>query len=74
LDPAGTYAKFSWADLIAKIYQVGDLQLEVASSSFQNALAQLQVLNPGIQLVTDGLDELKEVCDGQIATPPLDEE
>ncbi|GAU41590.1 hypothetical protein TSUD_271990 [Trifolium subterraneum] len=74
LEPAGTYAKCSRADLIAKIYQVGDLQLEVASSSFQNALAQLQVLNPGIQLVTDGLDELKEVRDGQITTHSLDEE
>ncbi|GAU50676.1 hypothetical protein TSUD_187600 [Trifolium subterraneum] len=74
LDPAGTYAKFSRVELIAKIYQIGDLQLDVASSSFQNALAQLQVLNPGVQLVTEGLDELKEVRDGQIATPPLDEE
>ncbi|GAU29956.1 hypothetical protein TSUD_360710 [Trifolium subterraneum] len=74
LDPAGTYSKFSRAELIAKIYQIGDLQLDVASSSFQNALAQLRVLNPGVELVTEGLDELKEVRDGQIATPPLDEE
>jgi predicted nuclease with TOPRIM domain len=74
LDPEGTYAKLSRADLIAKIYQIGDLQLEVASSSFQNALAQLQILNPGVQLVTEGLDELKEVRDGRIATPPPDEE
>ncbi|GAU50111.1 hypothetical protein TSUD_408550 [Trifolium subterraneum] len=63
LDPADTYAKFSRADLIAKVYQIGDLQLDVASSSFRNALAQLQVLNPGIQLVTEGLDELEEVRD-----------
>ncbi|GAU48879.1 hypothetical protein TSUD_406580 [Trifolium subterraneum] len=74
VDSTGTYAKFSRADLIAKIYEVRDLQLEIASSSFQNALAQLQVLNPGIQLVTDGLDELKEVRDGRIATPPHEEE
>ncbi|GAU23469.1 hypothetical protein TSUD_81510 [Trifolium subterraneum] len=74
LDPEGTYAKFSRADLIAKIYQIGDMQLDVASSSFQNALAQLQVLNPGVQLVTEGLDELKEVRDGRIATPPPDED
>ncbi|GAU10256.1 hypothetical protein TSUD_420310, partial [Trifolium subterraneum] len=72
LDPAGTYSKSSRAELIAKIYQIGDLQLDVASSSFQNALAQLRVLNPGVELVTEGLDELKEVRDGQIATPPLD--
>ncbi|GAU46657.1 hypothetical protein TSUD_184450 [Trifolium subterraneum] len=74
LDPEGTYANFSQAVLVAKIYQIGDLQLEVASSSFRNALAQLQVLNPGVQLVTEGLDEFKEVRDGHIATPPLDEE
>ncbi|GAU49340.1 hypothetical protein TSUD_88470 [Trifolium subterraneum] len=74
VDPAGTYASFSRAGLISKIYKVGDLQLEVASSSFRNALAQLQILNPGVQLVTEGLDEMKEVRDGQIASPPLDEE
>ncbi|GAU51227.1 hypothetical protein TSUD_136240 [Trifolium subterraneum] len=74
VDPAGTYTSFSRAGLIAKIYEVGDLQLEVASSSFRNALAQLQVLNPGVQLITEGMDEMKEVRDGQIASPPLDEE
>ncbi|GAU48062.1 hypothetical protein TSUD_404900 [Trifolium subterraneum] len=74
VDPAGTYTNFSRADLISKIYEVGDLQLEVASSSFRNALAQLQILNPGVQLITEGLDEMKEVRDGQIASPPLDEE
>ncbi|GAU21866.1 hypothetical protein TSUD_33620, partial [Trifolium subterraneum] len=74
LDPEGTYAQFSRADLIARIYQIGDLQLEVVSLSFRNALAQLQVLNPDIQLVTDGMDELKEVQDSHIATPPPEEE
>ncbi|GAU45896.1 hypothetical protein TSUD_24980 [Trifolium subterraneum] len=71
VDPAGTYASFSRAGLISKIYEVGDLQLEleVGSSSFRNALAQLQILNPGVQLVTEGLDEMKEVRDGQIASP-----
>ncbi|GAU27622.1 hypothetical protein TSUD_270110 [Trifolium subterraneum] len=74
VDPAGTYASFSRAGLISKIFEVGDLQLEVASSSFRNALAQLQILNPDVQLVTEGLDEMKEVRDGQIASPPLDDE
>ncbi|GAU46570.1 hypothetical protein TSUD_272090 [Trifolium subterraneum] len=74
VDPTGTYANFSRAGLIAKIYEVGDLQLEVASSSFRNALAQLQILNPGVQLITEGMDEMKEVWDGQIASPPLDED
>ncbi|GAU47342.1 hypothetical protein TSUD_302110 [Trifolium subterraneum] len=74
VDPTGTYANFSRAGLIAKIYEVGDLQLEVASSSFRNALAKLQILNPGVQLITEGMDEMKEVRDGQISSPPLDEE
>ncbi|GAU36140.1 hypothetical protein TSUD_316690 [Trifolium subterraneum] len=74
LDPSGTYAKFSRADLISKLYQIGDLQLNVASSSFRNAVAQLQILNPGVQLITEGMDEKKEVRDGRIASPPLDEE
>ncbi|GAU40197.1 hypothetical protein TSUD_375050 [Trifolium subterraneum] len=47
---------------------------EAGSGGFKNALAQLQVLNPGIQLVTEGMDEMKEVRDGQIASPPLEEE
>ncbi|GAU19533.1 hypothetical protein TSUD_303460 [Trifolium subterraneum] len=74
LDPSGTYAKFSRADLISKIYQIGDLQLDVASSSFWNTVSQLQILNPGIQLITEGMDEMKKVRDSQIASPPLDEE
>ncbi|GAU20983.1 hypothetical protein TSUD_201320 [Trifolium subterraneum] len=74
VDPAGTYTNFSRAGLISKIYEVGDLQLEVASSSFKNALAQLRILNPGVELITEGLDEMKEVRDGQIASPPLDDE
>ncbi|GAU31791.1 hypothetical protein TSUD_22370 [Trifolium subterraneum] len=74
VDPAGTYSNFTRAGLISKIYEVGDLQLDVASSSFKNALAQLRILNPGVQLVTEGMDEMKEVRDGQIATPPLDED
>ncbi|GAU25391.1 hypothetical protein TSUD_70440 [Trifolium subterraneum] len=74
VDPAGTYTNFSRAGLISKIYEVGDLQLEVASSSFKNALAQLRILNPGVELITEGLDEMKEVVDGRIASPALDEE
>ncbi|GAU10649.1 hypothetical protein TSUD_421190, partial [Trifolium subterraneum] len=63
VDPAGTYAGFTRAGLISKIYEVSDLQLDIASSSFKNAVAQLRILNPGIELVTEGLDEMKEVVD-----------
>ncbi|GAU44847.1 hypothetical protein TSUD_112210 [Trifolium subterraneum] len=46
VDPAGTYANFSPAGLISKIYE----------------------------LITEGMNEMKEVRDGQIASPPLDED
>jgi hypothetical protein len=42
----------------------------MATSSFQNAVAQIQVLNPGTELKLDGLDECKEIYDGVIQTPP----
>ncbi|MCI51672.1 hypothetical protein A2U01_0072916, partial [Trifolium medium] len=46
---------------------------EVSSSQFRNAIAQIQLLNPNVDLVLDGLDEEKEVRDGRIATPPTDD-
>jgi hypothetical protein len=42
----------------------------MATSSFHNAVAQVQILNAGVELKLDGLDECKEVCDGVIRTPP----
>jgi hypothetical protein len=42
----------------------------MATSSFQNAIAQIQVLNADVELKLEGLDECKEVLDGAIQTPP----
>ncbi|MCI19011.1 hypothetical protein A2U01_0040166, partial [Trifolium medium] len=73
-DLDGEYASFSRAALINKIYDVESSMVEVASLSFRNAVAQLHVLNPGFEFVEEGLDKEKEVRDGQILPPLLDEE
>ncbi|PNX74551.1 hypothetical protein L195_g030474 [Trifolium pratense] len=69
-DPVREYMSFSRAALIAKILESKSLQLETAKSSFENAIAQMLVLNPNVELVTKGLDEFKEVRDEQIVAPP----
>ncbi|CAJ2639900.1 unnamed protein product [Trifolium pratense] len=69
-DPVREYMSFSRAALIAKIVESKSLQLETAKSSFENAIAQMLVLNPNVELVTKGLDEFKEVRDEQIVAPP----
>ncbi|PNX62193.1 hypothetical protein L195_g052846, partial [Trifolium pratense] len=71
LDPQGAYASSSRAALIAKIQELESNMIAAASFSFNNAVAQLRILNPG--LIEEGLDEEKEVRDGAIVTPPEDE-
>ncbi|PNX59604.1 hypothetical protein L195_g059770, partial [Trifolium pratense] len=53
----------------SKIYEYESSMVEAASFSFKNVVAQLRVLNP--ELAEEGLDEDKEVQDGQILPPPL---
>ncbi|MCI26066.1 hypothetical protein A2U01_0047258, partial [Trifolium medium] len=44
--------------------------VEVSSGQFHNVIAQIKLLNPNVELNLSGLDEEKEVRDGQIASPP----
>ncbi|PNY10130.1 hypothetical protein L195_g006699 [Trifolium pratense] len=67
LDPDGEYTSCTRTALIAKIHELSNNMVAASSFSFQNAVAQLQLLNPGIAI--EGLDEDKEVRDGQILTP-----
>ncbi|PNX91328.1 hypothetical protein L195_g047458, partial [Trifolium pratense] len=71
LDPQGVYASSSRAALIAKIQELESNMVAAATFSFNNAVAQLRILNPS--LIEEGLDEEKEVHDGAIVTPPDDE-
>ncbi|CAJ2644668.1 unnamed protein product [Trifolium pratense] len=68
VDPQGDYASSSRAALIAKIQEYESNMVVAASFSFNNAIAQLRILNPN--LGEEGLNEEKEVRDGQICSPP----
>ncbi|CAJ2677122.1 unnamed protein product [Trifolium pratense] len=72
LDPQGEYASSSRADMLAKIQELESSMVAAAAFSFNNAVAQLRILNPGLN--EEGLDEEKEVRDGAIVTPPDDDE
>ncbi|GAU35133.1 hypothetical protein TSUD_394580 [Trifolium subterraneum] len=74
VDPQGEYKGFTRAALVSRIFELEAQQLEIAKSSFDNAVAQLMVLNPGVDLATDGASELKEFEDGVIISPSPDED
>ncbi|GAU32256.1 hypothetical protein TSUD_53830 [Trifolium subterraneum] len=74
VDPNGEYTGFTRAALVCRIFELEAQQLEIAKSCFDNAVAQLMVLNPGVDLVVAGASELKEVQDGVIVSPSPDEE
>jgi hypothetical protein len=68
-DPTGEFANVSRGSLIRQLVDAQSSAVKMATSSFHNAVAQLQILNPGIELKLDGLDECKEVRDGAILSP-----
>ncbi|MCI26453.1 hypothetical protein A2U01_0047648, partial [Trifolium medium] len=68
-DPAGLYEDFSQADLVKTVLDWQGSIVEVSSSQFRNAIVQIQLLNPNVEINLDDLDEEKEVRDGRIATP-----
>ncbi|GAU39017.1 hypothetical protein TSUD_59730 [Trifolium subterraneum] len=72
--PNGEYKGFTRAALVSRIFELEGQELDVVKSSFDNAVAQLMVLNPGVELVVKGASELKEVQDGAIVSPSPDEE
>ncbi|GAU35418.1 hypothetical protein TSUD_375080 [Trifolium subterraneum] len=74
VDPNGEYRGFTRAALVSRIFELEATQLEIAKSSFVNAVAQLMVLNAGVDLVVTCASELKEVQDGVIVSPSPDEE
>ncbi|GAU40448.1 hypothetical protein TSUD_397680 [Trifolium subterraneum] len=73
IDPNGEYKGFTRAALVNRIFELEGKELDVAKSSFDNAVAQLMVLNPGVELVVKGASELKEVLDGATVSPSPDE-
>ncbi|MCI79666.1 hypothetical protein A2U01_0100937, partial [Trifolium medium] len=54
-DPAGLYVDFSRADLVKMVLDWQGSIVEVSSSQFCNAIAQIQLLNPNVEFNLDGL-------------------
>jgi DNA repair ATPase RecN len=69
-DPHGEFANTSRGSLIKHLIEAQNSAIDMATSSFQNVVAQIHILNADVELKLDGLDECKEVFDGVIRTPP----
>jgi hypothetical protein len=59
----------SRADFVARIRKLGDSVLAGMKHSWQNALAQVKVANPGVELNFDGMGVFREVVNGEIILP-----
>ncbi|MCI26327.1 hypothetical protein A2U01_0047522 [Trifolium medium] len=57
------------AELVKKIGSLARDVLEGAKYSFYNAVAQLKIVNAGVELTTEGIGMLRRVEDGQIIIP-----
>jgi hypothetical protein len=69
-DPHGEFTNTSRGSLIRQLVEAQNSVVDMATSSFRNAVAQIQILNVDVELKLEGLDECKEVLDGAIQTPP----
>jgi hypothetical protein len=59
----------SRADFVARVRKLGDSVLSGVKHGWQNALAQVKVANPGVELSFEGMGVFREVLDGQIVLP-----
>ena len=57
------------AELVARIYQADDDAAAAVEESFNNAIAQLKLVNSGVELSTEGISFTYLVKDGQITSP-----
>jgi hypothetical protein len=59
----------SRSDFVACIRKLGDSVLAGVKHGWQNALAQVKVANPNVELSFEGMGVFREVLDGQIVLP-----
>ncbi|MCI67558.1 hypothetical protein A2U01_0088817, partial [Trifolium medium] len=57
------------AQLIERIQLLGEGVFKAAQHSWENALTQIKVANPGFEFSTEGMGMLRKVVDGQIIIP-----
>ncbi|MCI84920.1 hypothetical protein A2U01_0106198, partial [Trifolium medium] len=53
-------------DLVGKIKEIADDCLVAGKFGWKNAIAQLKLLNPDVEIKTEGMEMLKEAGDGKI--------
>ena len=58
-------------NLIARIQSLEQDVLEAVDNGFPNAVAQLKVANPGLELSTEGYKFMNNVVDDQIVAPEI---
>jgi cell division protein FtsB len=57
------------ADFVARVRKLGDSVLAGVKHGWQNALAQVKVANPDVELNFEGMGVFRAVVDGQIVLP-----
>jgi hypothetical protein len=57
------------AEFVTRERMLGDSVLAGVKHGWQNAIAQIKVANPGVELSLDGIGVFREVVDGQIIIP-----
>jgi hypothetical protein len=59
----------SRAELVARVRKLGDEVFNGVKHGWKNAIAQIKVANPGVDINLEGTGMLREVVDGQIVIP-----
>jgi len=67
-------AALSRVDLVDRVGELEGSLLDAVQLGFNRAVAQLKVVNPGVELCVEGLHHLSDVEDGVIKPPPVFEE
>ncbi|MCI75643.1 hypothetical protein A2U01_0096912, partial [Trifolium medium] len=68
-EPEAAHGLTTRVELVEKIRSLGQDVLAGVKYGFDNAVAQVKVLNPTIEFNTEGLSVLKRVENGQIIIP-----
>ncbi|MCI50502.1 hypothetical protein A2U01_0071746, partial [Trifolium medium] len=69
-EPEAAHGLTTRAELVEKIRVLGQDVLDGVKFGFDNVVDQVKVLNPTVELKTEGLSMLKRVENGEIVIPP----
>ncbi|MCI95611.1 hypothetical protein A2U01_0116909, partial [Trifolium medium] len=63
-EPESVRGLTTQAQLVERIQQLGEGVFKVAQHSWENALAQIKIVNPGLEFSIEGMGMLRKVVDG----------